>query len=136
MSVDPVQFALLVNRVTALDGISAAIPSASAVPTIQKDLNGLHTTLNQLVLTIQTQLNLVANLVTQLQGTTNELLGGSGLTIPNYLVASLPGALEGQIAYALDGRKIGEGAGVGTGVPIYYTQGFWRVYSTDNPVQA
>lgn len=135
MPVDPVQFTLLVNRVTALDGIGASIPSASAIPAMQADLNGLHTTINQLVLTIQTQLNLVANLITQLQGTTNQLLGGSGLTIPNYLVASLPGALEGQIAYALDGRKVGEGAGVGTGVPIYYTHGFWRVYSTDNPVQ-
>jgi len=136
MSISPAQFALLVNRVTALDGINAATPSASAVPTIQADLNGLHTSLNQLVLTIQTQLNLVANLVTQLQGATNEILGGSGLAIPNYLVASLPVGIEGQLAYALDGRKIGEGSGAGTGVPVFYSNGFWRTYSTNNPVQS
>jgi hypothetical protein len=32
---------------------------------------------------------------------------------------------EGDWAYALDGRKPGEGAGVGTGVPVIFSQGSW-----------
>ncbi|HEY3797151.1 MAG TPA: hypothetical protein VGL58_02275 [Caulobacteraceae bacterium] len=32
---------------------------------------------------------------------------------------------EGDWAYALDGRKPGEGAGAGTGVPVIYSQGSW-----------
>ena len=46
-------------------------------------------------------------------------------------VASFPttGNSAGDMAYALDGRKPGEGAGVGTGVPCFWTpgtpNGFW-----------
>lgn len=43
---------------------------------------------------------------------------------------------ESERAYATNGRKVGEGAGVGTGVPVYFSAGAWRVYSTDAPVQA
>jgi hypothetical protein len=32
---------------------------------------------------------------------------------------------EGDWAYALDGRKPGEGSGAGTGVPVTYSQGTW-----------
>jgi hypothetical protein len=39
-------------------------------------------------------------------------------------------------AYATNGRKVGEGAGAGTGVPVYYSNGSWRVYSTDAAVAA
>lgn len=53
-----------------------------------------------------------------------------------YPVASLPPAQEGCIAYATNGRKIGEGVGAGTGVPVYYSRGVWRVYSTDAQVLA
>jgi hypothetical protein len=54
----------------------------------------------------------------------------------NYLVANLPSKnpLPGQTAYATNGRKVGEGAGAGTGVPVYFSNGAWRVYSTDAPV--
>jgi len=65
----------IANRVTALDGIGAQIPSSSSVPTIFNDLNGLRTTINQLTLTLQAQLNEVANLVNTLQATVNQLLG-------------------------------------------------------------
>jgi hypothetical protein len=56
----------------------------------------------------------------------------------NYLVAALPSrnVLPGQTAYATNGRKVGEGAGSGTGVPVYYSNGAWRVYSTDAVVTA
>lgn len=44
--------------------------------------------------------------------------------------------VNGQVAYATNGRKIGEGVGAGTGVPVYFSGGAWRVYSIDAPVQA
>lgn len=54
-----------------------------------------------------------------------------------YTVAALPLAPpEGATAYATNGRKSGEGAGAGTGVPVYYSAGKWRVYRDDSEVQA
>ena len=53
-----------------------------------------------------------------------------------FTVAALPTGAEGQTAYATNGRKVGEGAASGTGVPVYYSNGEWRVYSTDAQVQA
>jgi hypothetical protein len=43
---------------------------------------------------------------------------------------------EGSIAFAANGRKQGEGAGAGTGVPAYYSNGLWRRYSDDTQVVA
>lgn len=37
-------------------------------------------------------------------------------------------------AYVIDGRKVGEAAGAGTGVMAYYANGAWRVFSTDEAV--
>jgi hypothetical protein len=60
------------------------------------------------------------------------LPGGSLLT---YTVSTLPSSPSaGSIAYATDGRKVGEGAGAGTGVPCYYSNGNWRRYSDDTVV--
>jgi hypothetical protein len=53
-----------------------------------------------------------------------------------YTVATLPVGAEGQMAYATDGRKVGEGVGAGTGVPVYFSNTHWRVFSTDAQVQA
>jgi|GEM_PF-359046 len=53
-----------------------------------------------------------------------------------YTVATLPAAaLAGANAYATNGRKSGEGAGAGTGVPVYY-QGGWKTYYDNTIVQA
>lgn len=58
-------------------------------------------------------------------------------------VAQLPkqGVLAGATAYASDGRKAGEGAGDGTGVPVYADPAadgsiVWRVYRDDSGVTA
>ncbi len=51
-----------------------------------------------------------------------------------YTVAGLPGGSEGQYAYATDGLKVGELTGAGTGVPVYFSNGSWRVFSTDAAV--
>lgn len=53
-----------------------------------------------------------------------------------YTYANLPSATVGAIAFCSNGRKVGEGPGAGTGVPVYYTTGNWRVFSTDAPVLA
>lgn len=45
-----------------------------------------------------------------------------------YNVASLPVGAIGQVAFAIDGRDVGEGAGAGTGVPVYFKNGNWYVF--------
>lgn len=53
------------------------------------------------------------------------------------IVATLPtGLFQDEDGYATDGRKVGEGFGAGTGVPIYWSDSQWRVLSTDAAVQA
>lgn len=59
-----------------------------------------------------------------------------GATLNSYTVANLGTAPTNQIVMATNGRKIGEGAGLGTGVPVYFSLGAWRVFSTDAPVQS
>lgn len=59
---------------------------------------------------------------------------GVNAGISSYLVSGLPVGSAGTLAYATNGRKIGEGSGVGTGVPVYYSAGAWRVFATDAPV--
>lgn len=39
----------------------------------------------------------------------------------------------GMIVYVTNGRKAGEGAGAGTGVMAYYSNGSWRDFSNDSP---
>jgi hypothetical protein len=57
------------------------------------------------------------------------LAANVGLTLYRSIdaLANLPitAISEGDWAYALDGRKPGEGAGAGTGVPVIYSQGGW-----------
>ena len=56
-------------------------------------------------------------------------------SLPSYTVASLPSSPSaGSIAYATNGRKVGEGTGAGTGVPCYYSNSAWRRYSDDTVV--
>lgn len=57
-------------------------------------------------------------------------------TLGAFTVALLPVGSEGARAWASNGRKVGEGPGAGTGVPVYWSAGSWRVYSTDAPVAA
>lgn len=63
--------------------------------------------------------------------------------LQHYTVSGLPVGAEGDLAYATNGRKVGEGAGLGTGVPVYYTTDGgspaltgWYVFSTDALVQS
>lgn len=63
---------------------------------------------------------------------TNGIRGGS------YAVIDLPSTADtGALAYATNGRKVGEAAGAGTGVPVYRSQGgLWRRLSDDTQVLA
>jgi hypothetical protein len=73
-------------------------------------------------------------------------LQGGGQVGPNvglslYLartdVASLPtSAAEGDWAYALNGRKTGEAAGSGTGVPVWWSNGHWVAVDSGAAVAA
>ena len=45
-------------------------------------------------------------------------VGGGTIGLPTYAVAALPLCTVGALAYATNGRKIGEAAGVGTGVLV------------------
>lgn len=89
-------------------------------------------------------------------GPNNQTIQGStfdlGTWVPNQVISWVPqGSLvlpqatvgvlgttgiESQVSYATNGRKVGEGSGSGTGVPVYFSNGSWRVYSTDAQVQA
>lgn len=62
-------------RVSAIDGIGTQVPSRADIPVIQTDLNGLHTTINQLTLTLQAQLNgIAADISTLMAGLAGEAL--------------------------------------------------------------
>lgn len=72
-----------------------------------------------------------ANYGLNLDGT-QTMQGPVGLQSVAY--AKLPSGTTGQILYCSNGRKVGESTGAGTGVPVYYSNGSWRVFSTDAAV--
>lgn len=53
-----------------------------------------------------------------------------------FTVENLPTGNEGEFAYATNGLKDGETTGNGTGVPVYWSNGEWRVFRNDTVVQA
>ena len=66
-------------------------------------------------------------------------LGPHRYNLGNYTVANLPvlvAAGKGFTAFATNGRKSGEAAGNGTGVPVYYDGTTWRTFSADAAVVA
>ena len=60
----------------------------------------------------------------------------AGIYDGSYTVALLPAGVEGNTAYATNGRKVSEAAGHGSGVYVYYSNGAWRVLTTDQPVSS
>ena len=53
------------------------------------------------------------------------------IRLPRFAVADLPtGSGSGEIAFASDGRKNGEGAGLGTGVLVFHDGTAWRACDT------
>lgn len=58
------------------------------------------------------------------------------LEIRAYTVATLPAAAIGKKAYASNGRRAGEGAGAGTGIPVWSDATTWRTYYDNSVVAA
>lgn len=62
---------------------------------------------------------------------------GGWATMPSYVVANLPKAPPGSLAYAANGRKPGELGGIGTGVLVWATAaGQWLSIISGTTVQA
>lgn len=49
----------------------------------------------------------------------------------SYTVATLPAGVPGALAFASNGRKVGEAAGAGTGILVVYSNSSWRRPSDD-----
>jgi hypothetical protein len=65
------------------------------------------------------------------------LLREFAATITPVTVAGLPAdAQPGQVRFAADGRKNGEGAGAGTGVQVYFDGTNWIASDSGAPVEA
>lgn len=63
---------------------------------------------------------------------------GTAYAFPKYTVAQLPTISEFMVAFASDGRKSGETAGNGTGVPVFYDSNSakWLTFYDNSEVQA
>lgn len=61
------------------------------------------------------------------------------MRLDNYTVATLPtndATNPGRVAYATDGRKSGEGLGLGTGTPVWDDGTNWLTFYDNSAVQA
>jgi hypothetical protein len=58
------------------------------------------------------------------------------VTLPSYVVASLPTGAAGRMAFASNGRKNGEGAAAGTGVLVFHDGTNWCACDTGATVAA
>lgn len=76
----------------------------------------------------------------QIKDIQNELSNRQAESFPSLAYADLPYASDGMASFALryvtNGRKVGEGAGNGTGCPAYYdsTSDSWLRLSDDTAV--
>lgn len=61
---------------------------------------------------------------------------GQACAANSYAVAGLPALPDGSTAYAVDGRKPGDGPGAGTGAAVYRSAGQWLRASDDSVVAA
>ncbi len=59
---------------------------------------------------------------------------GGGISAAVSVLYALPGLSQGLVAWATNGRSIGEGPGSGTGCEVRYTGTTWTRTSTDDPV--
>lgn len=87
---------------------------------------------------LKKQLELTSNLATEQKRKTERSM--IGWSFNNYELSEAPLAADGMTGYAVafitDGRKQGEGAGNGTGIPAYYDPDTdtWLKFSTDTAV--
>ncbi len=109
-------------------------------PAWQDVIEGLYQRVGATTDKVDTAHSLAVNAVPQ----SREVVAGGGLQIGGQLtgnvglalyktvdqVSNLPstGNAEGDVAYALNGRKSGEGAGSGTGVPVWWSGSHWYAF--------
>ncbi len=59
--------------------------------------------------------------------------------LPSYTIATLPNATgvgDATMAFATNGRKVGQGVGAGTGIPVYADGGVWYRFGDDTVAAA
>jgi hypothetical protein len=83
----------------------------------------------------QTRAAISTALNSQLAPRANPVFTGT-VQLPVYTVANLPAAKAGSVSFASNGRKNGEGAGLGTGVLAFYDGTAWRACDTGATVAA
>ncbi len=66
----------------------------------------------------------------------SSIAAGGPVNLKSYTVAGLPAGTTGDIAYASNGRKNGEGAAAGTGVMVFKDGTAWRACDTGATVAA
>lgn len=82
----------------------------------------------------------IAQTETRREEISGESITGEAFQFPISALADAPLAADGMVTYACrfisDGRKAGEGAGTGTGVPGYYdpTTDSWLLFRDDTAV--
>ncbi len=64
------------------------------------------------------------------------LISTGQIRLKTFTVATLPAASAGDVSFATNGRKNGEGAGLGTGVLVFYDGTAWRACDTGATVAA
>jgi hypothetical protein len=83
----------------------------------------------------QTRAAIATALNTQIAPRANPVFQGT-VRMPVYTVANLPAATAGATAFASNGRKNGEGVGLGTGVLVFNDGTAWRACDTGATVAA
>lgn len=83
----------------------------------------------------QTRAAIATALNSQVAPRANPVFTGT-VKLPVYTVANLPSATAGSVAFASNGRANGEGAGLGTGVLVFYDGTAWRACDTGATVAA
>jgi hypothetical protein len=120
--------------VPVLDGAFLSRTWQTWVQSVQTRLGGTNDNVAQALTTAQGAASASAEVVA------GAGLQGGGAVGPNVgvalyaavtSVALLPASAgEGDWAYALNGRKTGEAAGAGTGVPVFWSAGAWNAVSS------
>lgn len=109
---------VLVNNNVTVGGISFMAGPVTMINTAT--FNNVATF--QSSVTMNNGLTVASGAVTAKAGLT---VSGSPINLPTYTVAALPTAAVGALAYASNGRKVGEAAGCGTGVLVVGGSSGW-----------
>ena len=80
--------------------------------------------------------NITADLIFRAAAGNGKVVCERALQVPSYAVASLPTGAAGDQVFASNGRKAGEGAGLGNGVLVFHDGTAWRACDTGATVAA